>query len=525
VAKLMPIMPTMSTTPFKRFAVASLLLFMLIADSSLAAHAAEPEIPPVRREFRAAWVATVANIDWPSKSGLPVAEQKSEFIAILDSCQELNLNALILQVRPSCDALYKSELEPWTVYLTGQMGRAPDPDYDPLEFAVTESHQRGIELHVWFNPYRALHSDATEEVSDDHISKTQPDVVRRYGKFLWLDPGEPAATDHTMAVIMDVVNRYDIDGVHMDDYFYPYPIQDEEGKTIPFPDDASWEKAVAGGTTLARDDWRRENVNLLVKRIHEEVKAAKPWVKFGISPFGIWRPGNPPQIQGFDQYASLYADAKLWLNAGWVDYYTPQLYWKIGPPQQSYAALLHWWQEQNKSGRHLWPGNYTSRLLPPNRAEWTADEIVAQVWTTRAQPGASGNVHFSMKALQRNSGGIADALAEGPYRDPALIPESRWMQPPQDASPPRPQISLEQSSDSLELKLSYDGADDAPWLWVIRTLQDNQWKTEIVSGSVTSHTIGTKRDRRDQPAQYVTVAVSSINRVGVESEIVRTDCD
>ena len=500
------------------FMVSGLIGLSLSVTSPNSASSTEPELPTVRREFRAAWVATVANIDWPSQPGLPVAEQQAEFLAILASCQELNLNAIVLQVRPSTDALYESMLEPWSSYLTGKMGQAPQPFYDPLEFAVQESHKHGIELHAWFNPYRALHSDRTE-VSDDHISKTKPEVVREYGKFLWLDPGEPTATDHTLAVIMDVVNRYDIDGVHMDDYFYPYPIQDEAGNLIPFPDDPSWNRAVASGTTLNRDDWRRENVNLLVKRIHEEVRAAKPWVKFGISPFGIGRPGNPPQIQGFDQYASLYADARLWLASGWVDYFTPQLYWKLGPPQQSFAALLHWWHEQNEAERHLWPGIYTSRLLSASRTSWSTDEIMAQVWATRAQSGAGGNVHFSIKALQRNAAGIADALAQGPYRQPALVPASPWMKDPHADTPPTPRVSLKESPQTWEISLSHEG-DPSPWLWVVRTRHDDQWETEIISGGIEQHGLPQKIGRSGQPLQPDAVAVSSINRVGKESEVV-----
>ena len=186
-------------------------------------------------------------------------------------------------------------------------------------------------------------------MSDSHISKTNPQVTKAYGKSLWLDPGEPEAVDHSLSVILDVVQRYDIDGVHLDDYFYPYPIKDDErGKRIAFPDNPSWEKAVAEGTTLSRDDWRRQNVDRFIERLYREIKRAKRGVKFGVSPFGIWRPGNPPQIKGFDQYATIYADARKWFVEGWLDYFTPQLYWKLGPPAQSYPALLHWWNDQNQ---------------------------------------------------------------------------------------------------------------------------------------------------------------------------------
>lgn len=411
-----------------------------------------------KREFRGAWLATVDNIDWPSRRDLSTAEQQRELIALLDLAQRLHLNAIIFQVRPSCDALYPSELEPWSEYLTGEMGRPPEPFWDPLEFAIRESHARGLELHAWFNPYRALHPAARGPVAENHISRTHPEAVRQYGRYLWLDPGEPVAVEHTIAVIRDVVRRYDVDGVHFDDYFYPYPIKAEvkpppdetdddfelpdeppaQPELVPFPDDASWERALASvdaaeRETLDRDDWRRENVNQLIERVYRAIKQEKPWVKFGVSPFGIWRPAHPRQIHGFDPYSAIYADSRLWLQEGWVDYFTPQLYWAIGPPPQSYPALLNWWNAQNKRGRHLWPGNFTSRLLDPGTHHWDAEEVIAQVWVTRAQKGAGGNVHFSIKALARNAGGIADKLLAGPYREPALVPETPWL-------PPRPPV-------------------------------------------------------------------------------------
>lgn len=249
--------------------------------------------PPPAREFRGAWVATVKNIDWPSKPGLSTAQQKAELLIILDRAAQLKLNAVLLQVRPACDALYASKLEPWSEYLTGKMGRAPSPFYDPLEFAVTEAHRRGLELHAWFNPFRARHNTGFSTLSKNHISRTHPEFVRTYGQQLWLDPGDKAARDYSQAVILDIVKRYDIDGAHMDDYFYPYAEKDKAGAVIDFPDWPSWNRYLAGGGKLSRGDWRRENVNGFVHRLHDEIKARKPWVKFGISPFGIWRPDQP----------------------------------------------------------------------------------------------------------------------------------------------------------------------------------------------------------------------------------------
>ena len=473
------------------------------------------EPPPLRREFRAAWVATVANIDWPSKPGLSSAEQKKEMLTLLDDAVRLKLNAIILQVRPSCDAIYPSELEPWTEFLTGEMGRAPAPFYDPLEFAVTEAHKRGLELHAWFNPYRTRSTGNSKAAADTHISKTHPEIVKQYGEYHWMDPGEPAAFEHTMAVIRDVVTRYDIDGVHMDDYFYPYPVS-EDGKVVPFPDDPSWEKAVASGVTLDRDDWRRENINRLVQKIYDDVHKIKPEIKFGISPFGIGRPGSPPQIKGFDQYESLYADTEKWFKNGWVDYFTPQLYWKIGPPQQSYAALLHWWHEQNESERHLWPGNFTSRLFSQTRRTerpWSTDEIIAQIWVTRAQQGATGNVHFSMKALSKNAGGIADALRSGPYQEPAVIPESPWLANDSNAEPVPPQTRVQRSGNSWVVIRSQNGPP--PWLWTVRVKTSRGWLSFVVPGALYQLRLLMPRTRRSPQA----IAVSTVNRIGIESAL------
>ncbi|MBK6459184.1 MAG: family 10 glycosylhydrolase [Gemmatimonadetes bacterium] len=327
--------------------------------------------PPLPREFRAVWVATVTNIDWPSRPGLPVDSQKTELLAILDLAAAVRLNAVIFQVRPGGDALYQSHLEPWSYFLTGQQGRAPQPMWDPLAFAVAEAHKRGMELHAWFNPYRAGHPrDTTGTKSPLHLSRTNPAVVHRYGPYTWMDPGEAVVRRKTIDVVVDVVRRYDVDGVHIDDYFYPYPERTRRGREIPFPDERSWRAYKAREGTLSRDDWRRQNVDQLVQELYTAIKRAKPWVKFGISPFGIWRPGYPESVRGFDAYDRLYADSRKWLNEGWVDYWTPQLYWKLGAPLQSYRDLLAWWRAENRLGRNLWPGNYTSRASARRSAPW-----------------------------------------------------------------------------------------------------------------------------------------------------------
>jgi len=270
-------------------------------------------IPCAEREFRAAWVATVANINWPSRPGIPVEEQKKEAVKLLDLLHDHNFNAVIFQVRPQCDALYKSDLEPWSYYLTGEQGKAPDPYYDPLEFWIEEAHKRGLELHAWLNPYRAHHNTGGE-MSEKSIVEKHPElVVRLENGHWWMDPSKKGTQDHSYNVVMDLVRRYDLDGIHFDDYFYPYP---SYNNSKDFPDDDSWASYQRSGGKLSRGDWRRESVNAFIKRTYNGIKAEKPHVKFGLSPFGIWRPYNPPAIAGFDQHDQLYADARKWLNEG-----------------------------------------------------------------------------------------------------------------------------------------------------------------------------------------------------------------
>lgn len=444
------------------------LLFVTLLLPSIAQPNNDP--PPLQREFRGVWVATVSNIDWPSKKGLSTKAQQAELIAILDKSVELKLNAVIFQIRPMCDALYASKLEPWSEFLTGKIGKAPDPYYDPLEFAIHEAHKRGLELHAWFNPYRARHPSATSAIPDDHIIKRRPDLAKEYGKHHWLNPTHPEVPKLSMAVMLDVVKRYDLDGIHYDDYFYPYKEQDGNKKSIPFPDDDTWQAYQKSGGKLARDDWRRDAVNRFVKELHSEVKAIKPWVKVGISPFGIWRPGHPPGIAGLDQYADLYADAKLWLNEGWCDYFTPQLYWPIAQEKQSYPKLLAWWAKENTKGRQLWVGNYTSRVTGKDKG-WPASEVAEQIKVTRKQDGASGNVHFSMKALMTNTGGVADAL-RGVYKETVLVPEIPWKKA---LAPAPPRVARHKDYIEVESKLK----EKVRW-YVVRFQSPQGWSTRIV---------------------------------------------
>ena len=488
----------------------SLLLLALTSSSPCLAQA-DTSPPPIARELRAVWIATVDNIDWPSRQGLSTAEQQREMIAILDRLVELRMNAAIFQVRPAADALYDSRLEPWSEYLSGQMGRAPQPFYDPLAFTVAEAHKRGLELHVWINPYRSRFS-MKKPAAANHISRTHPRLVHKYGPYEWMDPGEPAVRKRTEEVVLDLVRRYDIDGVHMDDYFYPYPETRRvrrKVKEIPFPDDATYKRYRRGGGTLSRDDWRRHNVDLLVKELYDGVHAVKPWVKFGVSPFGIWRPGHPASVRGLDQYAVLYADAKKWLNEGWVDYLTPQLYWAADKPEQRYDQLLRWWVGENLFGRHIWPGNYTGKVAFTNSSGWRTDEILEQIRLTRAQPGATGNVHFSMKVLQQNPDQLVERLQREAYAAPALVPASRWL-PSSGYTAPVVATRIDTRSGDRVVDLSLAKAvPSGPWLWAIQTRTDTGWKTEIVPGVEHTHVVAPRGS-----VQPTEIRVRAVDRVG-----------
>ncbi|XP_076450450.1 glycosyl hydrolase YngK-like isoform X2 [Babylonia areolata] len=378
----------------------------------------------VEREFRAVWVATVANIDWPSSGQDPSSKQRQDLVDLLDTLKDLHFNAVIFQVRPAADAFYSSPYDPWSIYLTGRQGQAPHPFWDPLATAVTEAHARGMELHAWFNPYRAkAGSTSLTDLAPQHMARQLPQDAHPYGPNLWMDPGSRAVQNRTLDTILHVVTHYDIDGVHFDDYFYPYPEQDQD-----FPDDATYQAYVAEGGRLSRALWRHHNVDGLVQEVSRRIKDVRPWVKFGISPFGIWMSGQPSGVVGFSSNTGQYADSRKWLAEGWVDYLAPQLYWEIDPPRQSFTALSDWWIQQNSRGRHLYMGCATYRTATGDR-HWPVSEIERQVRETRSRRNESdlGNIFFSAKYYRDNTGGIADLFRDSVYPRPALAPTMPWL--------------------------------------------------------------------------------------------------
>jgi uncharacterized lipoprotein YddW (UPF0748 family) len=461
--------------------------------------------PAVAREFRAAWVATVANIDWPSKPGLSTWDQQRELLAILDRAAALNLNAIVLQVRPGFDAFFASPYEPWSQFLSGRQGRAPEPPWDPLAFAVEQAHKRGLELHAWFNPYRAAYTKDSLPART-HVSQTNPNLVRQYGRFLWMDPGDPEVRRRSVRAIVDVAKRYDVDGVHIDDYFYPYPENDAAGKKIDFPDAVTYARYEKAGGTLAKDDWRRDNVDKLVEALYKGVHAVKPSMKVGVSPFGFWRPGNPPQIKGFDAYAEIYADSKKWLERGWLDYLAPQLYWPIKPPDQSFPVLLDWWLAQNTKHRHIWPGLATYRVAETSTRHIPGREIVDEIDTTRTRGGDVGHIHYNMSALMKDADSVDEKLAVS-YAEPALVPASPWLG---STKPSRPTVTLARDAATGEhvVKLVPKPGEKV-WLWTVATLANGGWKHEVLPGSLRVH--------RLPAADFERVVVTAVSRTGIES--------
>jgi uncharacterized lipoprotein YddW (UPF0748 family) len=438
-------------------------------------------VPAVRRELRGVWIAAVANIDWPSRPGLPADQQRAELLTILDRAAGAGMNAVIFHVRPAADAVYRSPFEPWAAMLTGTQGT--DPGYDPLAFAVEEAHRRGLELHAWINPFRAGSAADSMQLAANHVFHERRDLVRVYGPQLWLDPGDPAVHDRSMRAILDVVRRYDVDAVHLDDYFYPYPQSDSARRTLPFPDSATYTRYGAGAPL---DDWRRANVDRFVERLYREVHAAKPGVQVGISPFGIWRPGSPAGIVGLDAYGAIYADSRKWLQNGWVDYLAPQLYWRIDPPQQSFTALLDWWLAQNTRGRFVWPGIATYRVYDA-KSPWPLGEIANQVAAVRARQTGGMLFYNGTTTLSRNGGEVAAMLGRDFFSEAALPPAAAWL----GAQPPvRPTMTLGAVTSGGRSVTLAPGGESPRW-WLVRYRAGGAWTTRRIFGDQRTVTLAT----------------------------------
>lgn len=378
-------------------------------------------------EFRGVWIATVENIDWPSKKGLSVDDQKAEFIHVLDMHQRNGMNAIFMQIRPAGDAFYPSQYEPWSEYLMGKQGLPPTPFYDPLAFMITETHKRGMEFHAWLNPYRAVFNVTKSSIAPSHITKIHPEWFLTYGTTKFFNPGLQEVRNLVSNIVKDLVTRYDLDGIHMDDYFYPYRITGKE-----FPDQKTYEQS---GSKLNKDDWRRSNCDSIIKQLYLTIRAANPHVKFGISPFGVWRNKSQDPIgsntkAGQTNFDDLYADILLWLKLGWIDYVVPQLYWERGHKLCDYDTLLAWWNEHTY-GKHLYIGHGIYRVNT-NAAWKDKNEIPKQIQALRQYSTTQGSVYFSSKNFETNANGWNDSLRQNYYALPAIIPPMPWI----DSIPP-----------------------------------------------------------------------------------------
>ncbi|MCQ2233731.1 MAG: family 10 glycosylhydrolase [Paludibacteraceae bacterium] len=382
-------------------------LFLLFANVSAFA------LSPARKtEMRGVWIATVANIDWPER-GKSSESQKQSMIQILDALKKSNINTVAFQVRPTADAFYKSDLEPWSAYLTGRQGQAPDGDFDPLQFVIEEAHKRCMEVHVWMNPYRVINSGTTEQLDPRHLYFERPELFVSYGGKLYFNPAYQDVRDYLTMIVMDIVLRYDLDAVHFDDYFYPYKEKGQE-----FDDERAFMDANDGFSS--KDNWRRNNVNMIIEQLQHTIKAAKPWVQFGVSPFG----------SNGTNYNELYADVTLWMRKGWVDYVAPQIYWSIGHKTSDFSMLYDWWAEEAKKSETERPctfytGLYASALdlyAQQQKAWSTPNELARQLNLGRKREKDKGAFFYSSRYFLRNLQGLQDSLQRNYYRYPALPP-------------------------------------------------------------------------------------------------------
>ena len=373
-------------------------------------------------EFRGAWIATVDNIDWPSKGNYQTDSQKVEFTRMLDMLQKAGINAAIVQIRPAADAFYPSQYEPWSEWLTGHQGRPPAPYYDPLAFMIEEVHKRGMEFHAWCNPYRAEFAINKSSISPTHITRLHPEWFLTYGTTRYFDPGNKEVQQYVVQVIRDIVSRYPIDALHFDDYFYPYRIPGRE-----FPDDSSFARY---GSGMSREDWRRSNVDSIIVQLSHAIKDGNRFCRFGISPFGVWRnqdkdPEGSATAAGQTSYDDLYANILLWLKNGWIDYVVPQIYWEFTQPHAPYQVLLDWWSKHSYGRQcYIGLGMYKAGVS----AAWRDKTLLPrEIDSLRRKPEVQGAVYFSAKSITHNLGGWTDSLRLHYYKYPALIPPMPWI--------------------------------------------------------------------------------------------------
>ena len=414
--------------------------------------------------MRGVWVASVRNIDWPTQPNPNSAILKREFRELAAHHQATGINALVVQVRPATDAFYPSEFEPWSEWLTGEQGMSPEPQFDPVHFMIEETHNRGMEFHAWFNPYRAIVQTDSAITALNHITRLRPGWFVKYGDNTYFDPGIPEARDYLIEVIGEVVRKYDLDAIHFDDYFYPYKIAG-----IDFPDSASF--ARYGRDFINVEDWRRNNVNVLIQGLHDEIKSIKPYVKFGISPFGVWRnkekdPTGSDTKAGQTNYDDLYADVLLWMKNDWIDYIVPQIYWHIGFELADYAKLVDWW-DQNTFGKHMYIGQASYRIGNHSAEEWkNPSEMHDHLRLNTSYSNISGNIYFNSTSLLNNPLGFTDSLKADWYSSPAIVPPMPWIDNDIPASATISSASA--LSSGIELNWNESSSDDISYTLIYR---------------------------------------------------------
>jgi uncharacterized lipoprotein YddW (UPF0748 family) len=389
-----------------------------------------------KREFRGVWVATVANIDWPSKKNLESSIQQKEFTDILDNHQKVGINAVLVQVRAASDAFYARSREPWSEWLTGTQGKSPEPYYDPMRFMIEQAHQRNMEFHAWLNLNRGTHT-TSRTVSFEHITKTKPKWFLDYGGYKIYNFGLPFVREYILELVLEMVKNYDLDGIHFDDYFYPYTVANQKLK-----DDSEFKKYGRGFDKV--EDWRRHNINLLIKEISESIAREKKWVKFGVSPFGVWRnadkdPKGSNTQAGQTSYDDLFADTRKWAQNGWIDYIAPQIYFAFEHPKVPYKTLADWWSE-NHGQRHLYIGHSTYRIDAKSQdINWAStNQLPRQIRYNRGNPEISGSIFYNTNSLMKNNLGFTDSL-KNYYARPVLLPAMPW----KDAIPPNSPENVE----------------------------------------------------------------------------------
>jgi uncharacterized lipoprotein YddW (UPF0748 family) len=424
----------------------------------------------VKRQLRAVWIPTVANISWPSRTGLTKEKQQQEMVRLLDEAKQMGMNAVVIQIRPTADAFYPSTINPWSKYLSGKQG--VNPGYDPLAFMLEEAHKRNLEFHAWFNPYRVSMDTDRKQLVSEHPARKNPEWIVQYGGKLYYNPGIPEVKEHVIRSVMEVVNRYDIDAVHFDDYFYPYPVA---GQT--FPDDKQYLKYGAS-RFKNKADWRRNNIDQLVRETAVAIKRAKPYVKFGISPFGIWRnkSSDPTgsDTNGSESYASIYADTRAWIQNEWVDYVTPQVYWNIGYSPAAYDRLIPWWAKEVRGKRvHLYIGQAIYKIGTSSPSAWlNKEEMPNQLRLNMGFPEVQGSMFYSMTDLLANRLGIKDQLSHKLYKYPALVPAMPWLgsQSPQAVA----LFQVERTSNGVQLSWRDQWSNSAVYYVVYRFRQDEE---------------------------------------------------